>query len=65
MPANWTGALIGNIHNAGLTIKEVSARAKLNPKYVSKVLNSNKQNQSARKKLNDALSELIAEQEQK
>ena len=30
MPAQWTGRLVGEIHNAGLTIKQVAAEAGLN-----------------------------------
>jgi hypothetical protein len=37
MPAKWTGELVGEIHNAGLTIKEVAEAAGMNPKYISTV----------------------------
>lgn len=62
MPAQWTGELIGKIHNAGLTIKDVSAEAGLNCKYVSTILNSNDEKLDrvrTRQKLENALDRLI------
>lgn len=61
MPAQWTGALIGDIHNEGLTIKEVATAAGLNPKYVSQILNGDEPEGKAGKKLREALQELIEE----
>ena len=65
MPAQWTGELIGRIHNAGFTIKEVAIKSGLHEKYVSQVLNSNKETLPAREKLCAALDELIKEREGK
>ena len=64
MPAQWTGKLIGEIHNAGLTIKEVARRADLHDKYVSQVLNADREAPSAEAKLRKALDELIKEREE-
>lgn len=61
MPAQWTGVLIGDIHNAGLTIQTVAKKADLHPKYVSRVLNGEEEAPRAEKKLRDALEELIEE----
>lgn len=58
MPAQWTGSLIGDIHNAGLSIKEVAAEAKLNPKYVSTVLNSEDASSKTEKRLREAFERL-------
>lgn len=55
MPAQWTGRLVGEIHNAGLTIKQVAAEAGLNDKYVSQVLNANTESPKAEQKLRAAL----------
>ena len=63
MPAQWTGVLIGGIHNAGLTIKEVAKKADLHPKYVSRVLNGEEEAPRAEKKLRDALERLRQEKE--
>lgn len=63
MPAQWTGKLIGDIHNAGLSIKEVAAEAGLNAKYVSQVLNSETPPLKAQYRLEDALGRLIMKKE--
>ena len=63
MPAQWTGKLIGDIHNAGETIKNVAARADLNDKYVSKVLNGDKDMPKTEAKLRAALEEMTRERE--
>ena len=59
MPAQWTGVLIGDIHNAGFKIKEVAAEAKLNPKYVSQLLHGKYESNVAETKLREALDRLI------
>lgn len=58
MPAQWTGQLIGEIHNAGFTIKRVAAEAGLNDKYVSQVLNADTESPKAERKLREALARL-------
>ena len=58
-PAQWTGKIIGEIHNEGFTLKEVAAEAGLNPKYVSQVLNTDRESPSAERKLREALQRLI------
>lgn len=64
MPAQWTGILVGEIHNAGLTIKEVAAEAGLNQKYVSQVLNRESDSPKAQAKLWAALERIIERQKQ-
>ena len=63
MPAQWTGHIIGEIHNSGFTIKQVCEEAGLNPKYVSQVLNSNADSPKAKAKLWEALNRLMESQE--
>lgn len=63
MPAQWTGQLIGEIHNAGLTIKRVAAEAGLNDKYVSQILNSETDSPKAEKKLRSALARLLSQKD--
>ena len=55
MPAQWTGELIGEIHNAGFKIKDVAAEAGLNPKYVSQILHGKYESSRAEEKLRAAL----------
>jgi len=58
MPAKWTGQLVGEIHNAGLTIKQVAEEAKMNPKYISTILNRDADAPKAEAKLRAALKRL-------
>ena len=58
MPAQWTGKLIGQLHNAGLGISDLAAEADMCRQYVSKVLNSDKPNKTARVKLEAAFERL-------
>ncbi len=60
MPAQWTGELIGEIHNAGFRIKDVAAEANLNPKYVSQILHGKCESTKAEARLRNALANLIA-----
>lgn len=62
MPAQWTGVLIGEIHNAGFTIKQVAEEANMNPKYVSTVLNDDYDAPKAQVKLRAALERLVAQE---
>ncbi len=55
MPAQWTGLLIGEIHNAGCSIKAVASEAGVHPKYVSTVLNSDDASPKTEMKLRAAL----------
>lgn len=64
MPAKWTGELVAEIHNAGLTIKEVAEAAGMNPKYISTVLNSDGDAPKAESKLRAALNRLKGNCEQ-
>lgn len=64
MPAKWTGELVAEIHNAGLTIKEVAEAAGMNPKYISTVLNSDGDATKAEFKLRSALNRLKGNCEQ-
>lgn len=59
MPAQWTGELIGEIHNAGFKIKDVASEAGLNPKYVSQILHGKCESDKAERKLRSALKRMI------
>lgn len=63
MPAQWTGLLIGEIHNAGFSIKAVANEAGLHPKYVSTVLNSNDASPKTEMKLRAALQRMKTQKE--
>lgn len=63
MIAQWTGELIGKIHNSGFKIKDVAAEANLNSKYVSQLLHGKCVSSKAEGKLNAALDRLIEKRE--
>lgn len=54
MPAQWTGELVGRMHNAGVTAKQLAAELGKNPKYVSGVLNEHYAPKKAEQEFNAA-----------
>lgn len=63
MPAAWTGKLVGEMHLAGVTAKELAAQMGKNPKYVSAVLNGHYSPKTAEAEFNAALQELLQRKE--
>lgn len=59
MPAQWTAEVIGKMHLAGVTAKQLAAEVGWNPKYLSVVLNGHKEPKGAEQKLKAALDNLI------
>lgn len=64
MPAKWTADLLGEMHLAGVTAKQLAAEVGWNPKYLSVVLNGHREPKDAEKKLNAAFRRLLSEQSQ-
>lgn len=63
MPAQWTGVLVGKIHNAGITAKMLAAEVGWNEKYLSQVLNGHKEPKGAQEKLEAALDRIVSRQD--
>lgn len=59
MPAQWTADLIGKMHLAGVTAKQLAAEANLNPKYLSGILNGHYEPKNAERNLRAALDRLV------
>lgn len=59
MPAQWTGRIVGEIHNHKLTAKELAKEVGWNDKYLSQILNSENPPKAAEQKLTDALNRII------
>ena len=59
MPAQWTGEVVGKIHNNRLTAKELAEELGWNDKDLSQVLNSENPPKNAEQKVNDALGRII------
>ena len=51
MPAQWTGEVVGKIHNNRLTAKELAEELGWNDKYLSQVLNSENPPKNAEQKV--------------
>lgn len=64
MPAQWTGKIVGEIHNNRLTCKELAKELDWNEKYLSQVLNSDEPPRGAEQKVSAALVRLIERKQQ-
>ena len=61
MPAKWTADLLGEMHLAGVTAKQLAAEVGWHPKYLSVVLNGHKEPKGAEEKLKAALNRIIGQ----
>lgn len=59
MPAQWTGRLVGEMHNNSITSKMLAEEVGWNEKYLSQVLNSSDPPRRAEEKLTAALARII------
>ena len=64
MPAQWTADLIGKMHLAGVTAKQLAAEAGWHEKYLSVVLNGHRDPKNAEQTLRAALDRLIEKKEE-
>ena len=60
MPAQWTGDLVGKMHNHSVTSKSLAKEVGWHEKYLSQVLNSDHPPKNAEAKLNAAFDRIIA-----
>ena len=63
MPAQWTGRIVGELHNNRITLKELAKEVGWNDKYLSQVINSENPPKDAEQKLTDAMHRLIENRE--
>lgn len=63
MPAQWTGAFIGKLHNNGITAKEFASYLGVHPKYVSLILNGKRSPKDAEKKFAEGLEAMLKERD--
>lgn len=61
MPAQWTGAIIGEMHINKITKKQLAKHLGVTPEYVSMVLNGHREPQGAEQLFRGALAQMIAE----
>lgn len=59
MPEKWTAELIGDMHLAHVTAKELAAEVGWHPKYLSVVLNGHRTPKGAERQLRDAFQRIV------
>jgi predicted secreted protein len=63
MPAQWTGRIVGELHNNRITLKELAKEVGWHDKYLSQVINAEQPPKGAEQKLTDAMNRLIEKKE--
>lgn len=61
MPAQWTGELVGKMHNNRVSSQELAVKIGCSTKWLSMVLNGHCSPKGAEQRFNAALDELISE----
>lgn len=61
MPAQWTAEIIGEMHLAGVTAKQLAAEMGWHDKYLSAVMNGHREPKGAEEKARAALARLTSE----
>lgn len=59
MPAKWTADLIGEMHLAGVTAKQLAAEVGWHDKYLSAVMNGHREPKGAEASLRAAFQRLV------
>lgn len=60
MPEKWTGKLIGEMHNYGISRKDLAAELGVSKAYVTMVLNGQRTPPNARERLEVAYAAVLA-----
>ena len=60
MPEEWTGEVIGIMHNHKITFQQLADQLGWHVKYLSAVLNSKRNPAEAESKVREALSQILA-----
>lgn len=64
MPAQWTGRIVGELHNNRITLKELAREVGWHDKYLSQVINAEQPPKGAEQKLTDAMNRLIEKKDE-
>ena len=65
MKEEWTGNLVGRMHNADVTFEELGAEVGWGKPYISMILNGQRSPDGAQKKLEEAFDEIIRKRKTK
>lgn len=60
MPETWTGNLIGKMHNKEISNEDLAKELGVTAAYVSMILNGKRKPPEIRKRMEDAVSSIIA-----
>ncbi len=63
MPAQWTADLIGEMHLAKVSKRQLAEHLGVTPEYVSMVLNGHREPAGAAQRFRDALNQIISARE--
>ena len=63
MPAQWTGDMVGKMHNNKITLTQVAEKIGVTKAYVCMVLNGHRNPKGAEQRFMAALDELIKEKD--
>lgn len=65
MPQEWTGDLIGRMHNRGVTSKMLASRLGITKEYVSMVFRGKKNPKNAQERFEEAFKQIVSEMDGK
>lgn len=63
MIADWTGQVVGQMHVAGISGKQLAEHMGVTPEYVSMILNGKRAPEGAEQRFKTAVDELLREDE--
>jgi len=61
MPAQWTGDVVGKMHLAGISMKQLAEEVGWHEKYLSAVMNGHREPKDAEQKVCEALDRLLSD----
>lgn len=64
IPAEWTGELVGQMHNTRVTLEDLAKELGVTKGYISMILNGSRAPDGAEDKLNAAFDRILAERGQ-
>ena len=59
MPAQWTGALVGKMHNKEISNEDLAKELGFTPAYVSMILNGKRNPPNIRQRMEEAVNNIV------